>query len=181
MPPARKASQGIGTAGSNHDFHGYKQYATNGNLLIFIPLHGADGFLSDEQFKKFYWPTLKQVIEGLVEGGCIPFPALEGFWNSRLEIMQDIPEGKTLWMVDQSDIAKVKETIGKKACLTGNVSSSLLQLATPDEVRDYCKKLIDTIGQDGGFILSNGAFFDEGSAENIKAMFDFSKEYGVYK
>ncbi|NMB41398.1 MAG: uroporphyrinogen decarboxylase [Firmicutes bacterium] len=161
---------------------GISSMQQTGNPLIFIPLHkGADGFLSDEQFKKFYWPTLKQVIEGLVEGGCIPFPALEGFWNSRLEIMQDIPEGKTLWMVDQSDIAKVKETIGKKACLTGNVSSSLLQLATPDEVRDYCKKLIDTIGQDGGFILSNGAFFDEGSAENIKAMFDFSKEYGVYK
>jgi hypothetical protein len=34
-----------------------------GNPVIFMPLHkGADGFLSDEQFKKFYWPTFKAVM-----------------------------------------------------------------------------------------------------------------------
>jgi hypothetical protein len=153
-----------------------------GNPQIFIPLHkGADGFLSDEQFKKFYWPTLKQVIVGLIEGGCIPFPALEGHWGSRLKIIQNIPKGKTMWMVDQTDMAKVKETLGKKACLIGNVPSSMLRLATPDEVKAYCKKLIDTAGKGGGFIMSNGAFFDEAKPENVKAMVDFTKEYGVYK
>jgi len=159
---------------------GINSMKQTGNPLIFIPLHkGADGFLSDEQFKKFYWPTLKQVIEGLVEGGCIPFPALEGRWNSRLEIMKDIPEGKTLWLVDQSDMVKVRKTIGEKACIAGNVPSSLLQLGTPEEVKDYCKKLIDAVGRDGGFMLSNGAFFDEVKPENVKAMVDFGKEYGV--
>ena len=153
-----------------------------GNPLIFIPLHkGADGFLSGAQFKKFYWPTLKQVILGLVEGGCIPFPALEGSWTSRLEVIQDIPKGKTLWMVDQSDMTKVKETLGKNTCLLGNVSSSMLKLATPAEVKNYCKTLIDTAGKGGGFILSNGAFFDEARPENIKTMVDFTREYGVYK
>ena len=58
-----------------------------GNPLIFMPLHkGADGFLSDEQFKTFYWPTLKKVIVGLIEGGCIPFPAAEGGYNTRLKV-----------------------------------------------------------------------------------------------
>jgi hypothetical protein len=153
-----------------------------GNPLIFMPLHkGADGFLSDEQFKKFYWPTFKQVILGLIEGGCIPFPALEGSWGSRLKIIQDIPKGKTVWMVDQSDMAKVKETLGKNACLIGNVPSSTLKLGTPDEVKDYCKKLIDTVGKGGGFIMGNGAFFDEAKPENVKAMVDLTKEYGIYK
>jgi len=154
----------------------------SGNPQIFIPLHkGADGFLSDEQFKKFYWPTLKQVILGLIEGGCIPWPALEGHWDSRLKVIQDIPKGKTMWMVDQSDMAKVKETLGKNACIIGNVSSSMLRLATPDEVKAYCKKLIDTAGKGGGFIMGNGAFFDEAKPENVRAMVDFTKEYGVYK
>ncbi|MGO8991484.1 MAG: uroporphyrinogen decarboxylase family protein [bacterium] len=153
-----------------------------GNPQIFIPLHkGADGFLSDEQFKKFYWPTLKRVIVGLIEGGCIPFPALEGHWDSRLKVIQDIPKGKTMWMVDQTDMVKAKETLGKNACLIGNVSSSMLRLATPDEVKAYCKKLIDTAGKGGGFIMSNGAFFDEAKPENVKAMVNFTKEYGVYK
>ena len=153
-----------------------------GNPQIFMPLHkGADGFLSDEQFKKFYWPAFKQVMMGLIEGGCIPFPALEGHWSSRLKVIQDIPKGKTMWMVDQTDMAKVKETLGKNACLIGNVSSSMLNLGTPQQVKDYCKKLIDTVGKGGGFIMSNGAFFDEAKPENIKAMVDSTKEYGVYK
>lgn len=153
-----------------------------GNPQIFMPLHkGADGFLSDEQFKKFYWPTFKAVMLGLIEGGCIPFPALEGHWGSRLKIIQDIPRGKTMWMVDQTDMAKAKETLGKNACLIGNVSSSMLKLGTPQDVRDYAKKLIDTAGKGGGFIMSNGAFFDEAKPENVKAMVEFTKEYGVYK
>jgi uroporphyrinogen-III decarboxylase len=153
-----------------------------GNPQIFMPLHkGADGFLSDEQFKKFYWPTFKAVMLGLIEGGCIPFPALEGHWGSRLEIIQDIPRGKTMWMVDQTDMAKAKQTLGKNACLIGNVSSSMLKLGTPQDVRDYVKKLIDTAGKGGGFIMSNGAFFDEAKPENVKAMVEFTREYGVYK
>jgi len=153
-----------------------------GNPQIFMPLHkGADGFLSDVQFKKFYWPTLKAVMLGLIEGGCIPFPALEGHWGSRLEVIQDIPRGKTMWMVDQTDMAKAKETLGKNACLIGNVSSSMLKLGTPQEVKDYAKKLIDTAGKGGGFIMGNGAFFDHAEPENIKAMVDFTREYGVYK
>jgi hypothetical protein len=153
-----------------------------GNPQIFIPLHkGADGFLSDAQFKKFYWPTLKAVMLGLIDGGCIPFPALEGHWGSRLEIIQDIPKGKTMWMVDQTDMAKAKETLGKNACLIGNVPSSMLKLGTPQDVRDYVKKLIDTAGKGGGFIMSNGAFFDEAKPENVKTMVEFTREYGVYK
>ena len=38
----------------------------NNNPLVFIPLHkGADGFMSNEQFEKFYWPSLKKVMIGL--------------------------------------------------------------------------------------------------------------------
>jgi hypothetical protein len=153
-----------------------------GHPLIFIPLHkGADGFLSDEQFKKFYWPTLKEVILGLIEGGCVPFPAAEGFWNTRLKVIQDVPKGKTLWMIDQSDMADVKKTLGKNACLLGNVPSALLDLGTPQEVKDYVKTLIDVAGKDGGLIVQNGAFFDEAKPENVKAMVDFAKEYGAYR
>ena len=77
---------------------------------------------------------------GLIEGGCIPFPALEGHWGSRLKVIQDIPRGKTMWMVDQTDMAKAKETFGKNACLIGNVPSSMLKLGTPQDVKDYCQE-----------------------------------------
>ena len=50
--------------------------------LIFIPLHkGADGFMSNEQFHMFYWPTLKAVILGLIEQGFIPYLFAEGRYS----------------------------------------------------------------------------------------------------
>ncbi|MFL7871327.1 MAG: uroporphyrinogen decarboxylase family protein, partial [Anaerolineales bacterium] len=121
------------------------------------------------------------VMLGLIDNGCIPFPAAEGYWNTRMEVMQDIPKGKTLWMIDQSDMAKVKQTLGQNACLFGNVPSSKLSLGTPQEVEDYVKNLIDTVGQDGGLVIGNGAFFDEAKPENVKAMIDTAKKYGAYK
>jgi hypothetical protein len=154
----------------------------NGQPLVFMPLHkGADGFMSDEQFGRFYWPTFRKVMMGLIAEGVVPNPAAEGKWTTRLEVMQDLPKGKTLWMIDQSDIAKAKKTLGKVACMYGNVPSALLALGTPQQVKDYVKKCIDVAGKGGGYILSNGAFFDQAKAENVKAMVDFAKEYGVYK
>jgi hypothetical protein len=153
-----------------------------GNPLIFIPLHkGADGFLSDAQFRKFYWPALKQVILGLIDAGCIPFPAAEGSYNSRLEIIKDLPKGKTMWMFDQTDLVKAKKIVGNNLCILGNVPSAMLELGTPQEVKDYAKKLIDNVGKEGGFVMANGAFFDKAKPENLKALAEFTKEYGIYK
>lgn len=153
-----------------------------GNPVIFMPLHkGADGFMSEAQFKTFYWPTLRAVILGLIEGGCIPFIAAEGGYNSRLEVIRDIPKGKTIWMFDQTDMVKAKEIVGDTICLWGNMPSAMLKIGTPQEVKDYAKILIDTVGKGGGFIMANGAFFDHAKPENVKAMVDFTKEYGVYR
>ncbi|GAH88021.1 unnamed protein product [marine sediment metagenome] len=118
---------------------------------------------------------------GLIAEGVVPMPAAEGHWTTRLEVVQDLPKGKTLWMIDQSDMVKAKKTLGKVACLFGNVPSDLLKLGTTQQVKDYVKNLIDTCSKGGGYIASNGAFFDEAKAENVKAMVDFAKQYGVYK
>jgi len=154
----------------------------NGNPLVFMPLHkGADGFLSDEQFKTFYWPSLRKVFTGLIEEGCVPFPFVEGSYNSRLEIIRDVPEGKTAWTFDTTDMARAKEILGDVACISGNVSSSLLITGTPEQVKEKCRQLIDTCATGGGYIMANGAAIDKVKPENLKAMIDFTKEYGVYK
>jgi uroporphyrinogen-III decarboxylase len=154
----------------------------NGKPLIFIPLHkGADGFLSDEQFKTFYWPGLRKVLMGLIDEGCVPLLAAEGGYNSRLEVIRDLPKGKTVWMFDQTDMVEAKEILGDTACILGNMPLALLSIGTPQQVKDYAKKLIDTAGKGGGYIMANGAFFDNIKPENLKTMVDFTKEYGVYK
>jgi hypothetical protein len=47
-------------------------------------------------------------------------------------------------------------------------------------VKDYCKKLIDVVGKGGGFILSPRSSTDEVNPENLKAMIDYTIEYGKY-
>jgi hypothetical protein len=154
----------------------------NGNPIVFIPLHkGADGFMSDEQFKKFYWPTLKALILGLVDAGCVPFLFCEGSYNTRLNYLKELPKGSCFWIFDRTDMAKAKKTIGDKICIGGNVPSGLILTGTAEKVKAYCKDLIDVAGKDGGYIMAFGTAMDEGKAETVHAMVDFTKEYGVYK
>jgi uroporphyrinogen-III decarboxylase len=110
----------------------------------------------------------------------VPNPAAEGGYNSRLDVVKDLPRGKTLWMIDQSDMARAKQTLGQNACLMGNVPSSMLAFGKPEEVKAYARQLIETAGKGGGFILSNGSFFDQAKPENVKTMVAAAKEYGAY-
>lgn len=152
-----------------------------GHPLVFIPLHkGADGFLSDQQYRTFYWPTLKKVIMGLIEEGLVPFLFAEGGYNSRLEIISDLPKGKTVWLFDDTDMVRAKEILGNIACISGNVPITLLTLGTPDEIKEYCKQLIKIAGKDGGFILGSGAVIDKIKPENLRALIESAKEFGSY-
>jgi len=153
----------------------------NGCPIVFIPLHkGADGFLSDEQFKKFYWPTLKATMQGLIDEGCIPFPWAEGGYNSRLKDIKDGPKGQVIWGFDLTDMTKAKQILGEVSCIGGNTPIALLSVGKPDEVKANVKKLCETAGKGGGFILMSGAVIENVPPENVKAMIDAGKEYGVY-
>ena len=152
----------------------------NKHLMPFIPLHkGADNFMSDDMFRSFYWPTLRKVIIGLINEGMVPLLFAEGSYNDRLEIITDIPRGKVVWWFDQTDMKRAKETVGQVACIAGNVPLDLLCTGTPDQVRDYCRQLVDTVGTDGGFIFSTGAGMQGSKTVNVKAMMASVAETGL--
>jgi len=148
---------------------------------VFIPLHrGADGFMSHEQFETFYWPGLKRLLLRLIEAGVTPCPLFEGRYDSRLEYLRELPAGKIFGMFDSTDVFKAKEIIGDTICIVGNMPLSLLQTGTPEQIRDYSKRLIDVVGKDGGFIMSARATLDEAKPELVRVWADFTREYGVY-
>ncbi len=153
-----------------------------GNPIVFMPLHkGADGFMSDEQFKAFYWPFLKRVISGLVEEGCVPLCFAEGGYNTRLEYLNELPKGSCIWLFDRTDMKRAKEIVGETTCIAGNVSAGLLLTGTADEVAASCRELIDTAGKGGGFMLCPGTAMDQGKPDTIRAMISTTKKYGVYR
>ncbi|MGD1119494.1 MAG: uroporphyrinogen decarboxylase family protein [Dehalococcoidales bacterium] len=153
----------------------------NGCPVVFMPLHkGADGFMNDAQFKKFYWPTLKAVFEGLIAEGCIPFPWAEGGFDSRLDVIKDSPEG-VFWGFDKVDMVRVKKLLGKRLPIGGNMPISTLSVGTQDEIKAAVKKLMNECAAGGGYIMMTGATIEDIPGANVKTFIDASKEYGVYK
>ncbi len=153
----------------------------SGNPRIFIPLHrGADGFMSDEQFERFYWPTLKALILALLDAGLVPCPFWEGGYNQRLQYLKELPPGKVMGIFDRSDLIKVKEVLGDTMCIAGGMPISLLQAGTPEKVRAETKKVIETVGRDGGFIMSTSSVLDEADPVLVQAWADATREYGGY-
>lgn len=147
-----------------------------------IWLHkGCAGLMSDEQFAKFYWPSLRDQIMGFIDAGMTPIVWIEGDYTPRLKYLTDVPRGKVVYHFEVVDLVKAKETLGGIACITAGPLNSLLISGTPDEVKDYCKMVIDILGKDGGFMMETASLLDEAKPENVKAMFEFTKEYGVYK
>ncbi len=152
-----------------------------GSPIIYMPLHkGADVFMSDDQFKKFYWPSFKAVLLGLIKEGLVPRLFAEGGFNLRLEYLRELPPGGTIWFFDKTDMAKAKAILGQTACIMGNVPASLMVMGDAEAVKRYCINLIDTAGKGGGFILANGSVLDEAKAENIRMLGEIARTYGKY-
>lgn len=155
----------------------------NRALMISFPLHkGADGWMSDKQFDTLYWPSLKKVIDALVGEGVLVHLFAEGTFDSRIEKVDQFPKGAVHWKFDRTDITKAKAVLGKNCSISGNIPASLLVAGTPQEVKDYCKRLIDTCAPGGGYMLASGAAgVDEAKVENLEAMYEATLEFGVYK
>ena len=153
----------------------------NGYTRIFMTnTRGSDDFMSTKQFDRFYWPTFKKLVLTLIKRGGTPIIFFEGNFTSRLEYLLDFPKGSILARFDTTDIFRAKDVLKGHLCIEGNIPSSLLQVGTVQDVKDYCKKLIDVCGKGGGYILSPRSSTDKVKPANLKAMIEFTKEYGVY-
>ena len=154
----------------------------SGCPFSFMPLHKGDQtFMSTKQFETFYWPTFKKVLLGIINEGIVPFPFAEGRYGARLEIIRDLPRGSMLWSFEDTDMTRAKEVLGDTACIAGNVPASMMHTGTPQDVKEYCRKLIEVCAPGGGYILSGAAGMNEGNPDNLRAMTEAAKEYGVYK
>jgi hypothetical protein len=153
----------------------------SGNPRIFIPLHkGLDGFMSLDQFKKFFWPTFRELMMSMIELGMIPCPFWEGDCTSRLDVIKDIPPGKALYKFESTNLVKAKEILGDRVCIRGGMPISALIAGTRDDIKRHCKSIIETVGKGGGFIMDASTGLDDVSPENVRAFFDYAREFGAY-
>ena len=163
------------------------QFAITACKLVGVPraligLHReGSSFFSLKQFEKIGLPEIKELVNLLSEAGIVTILHCDGDWTPNLPYLKELPKAKCVLQLDAStDIFKAKEILGNRICIDGNLMETLLAFGTPAKIEDHCKKLIDLVGEGGGFILK-GEPPKEAKPENIRAMINTAKTYGVYK
>lgn len=155
-----------------------------------IMLGGSSASLSVSSpaiFRKYELPFIQKASMICKDAGIIShlhicgksWPLIEIVANesdlASMEPMEEPPTGNV-------DLARVKKIVGGKLCIKGNINTTEFMLtATPQEVEEKCKRLIDTVGYDGGFILSTGDQCGRDTPDaNIFKMVEVAKTYGKY-
>jgi len=141
---------------------------------------GSDEFMSLQQFEKFYWPGLKAMINTVAEAGKISFVLWEGIWDKRLQYLRELPKGKVVSWFDRTNLVKAKEVLGDTMCICGGMPLSLLTTGTAQQVRDHTKKVIETVGKDGGFIMASNTLLDTAQPSLVKVWVETTREFGNY-
>jgi hypothetical protein len=142
---------------------------------------GCVPFVSKGQFESHYWPTLKPIIEELWKNGHQTLFYAEGDWNFHLDHFTELPDRSIVFHADRGDIFEAHKKLGHKFCLSGGIPNFILGYRSPEEVRQYCKKVIDGVAKNGGYIMDASAIMqNDTKPENLKALTDFTREYGVY-
>jgi uroporphyrinogen decarboxylase len=80
------------------------------------------------------------------------------------------------------DIAEIRKRYGGKICMKGNINTFEFMLrATPEQVEEKAKRLIDDCAADGGFILSTGDQCGRDTPDaNIFKLVEVARSYGKY-
>ena len=154
-----------------------------GQIPIPIWMHrGCTPFISKRHFHSIYWPTLKPIVEALWAQGNQTLLYAEGKWDAHLEAFAELPAGSVIFHLDRSDPAAAHRVLGRKFCLSGGGPNTLLAFGSPEDVKAHCRRLIESIGAEGGYIMDVSAIMqNDASIENLKAMTEATREFGVYR
>jgi uroporphyrinogen-III decarboxylase len=137
--------------------------------------------ISMDHFRNIYWPTTKPILEELWKEGHQVLMYAEGNWDAHLETFRELPAGSIIYHVDRGDIFKAHRILGDRFALSGGFPNDLLTFGTAEEVREYCRKIIQGVARDGGYIMDAGAIIqNDASVENVRALTEATREYGQY-
>jgi uroporphyrinogen-III decarboxylase len=150
---------------------------------VFIGLsRSSPAMISPKFFEEFVWPELELMVNLIIDAGLTPLLHCDTDWTKNFPFFARLPAKKIILELDgASDIFQAKEILGKRMCLMGDVPAYLLAFGSKDRVLDYCRRLIQAVGLDGGFILSSGCSIPANAkAENVRALVEAVEEWGYY-
>lgn len=140
-------------------------------------------FLNAKQFDRYYAPYFKKFTDLVEEVDGTAMFLMEGTIQPMKDHFRDYKDGHYVMYLENDDIRQFKKEFPNMTPL-GGVGRTNLGLGTPQDCIDEAKGLIDDVGYDGKYILTTASIMSwpiDGKGENLKAMMDFVREYGVMK
>jgi uroporphyrinogen-III decarboxylase len=142
---------------------------------------GCVPFINPRQFETHYWPTLRPIIEEFWKHGHQTLFYAEGKWAAHFDAFTELPDRSILFHVDRDDVFAARRKLGHKFAISGGIPNTLLSFGKPGQVRDFCRRVIDEVAPDGGYIMDAGAIMqNDTSIENLRVLTETTREYGVY-
>ena len=147
--------------------------------VMLVMERGGCFYYSLPIYERFEFPYMKKMVDAWAAEGLITVMHLDQDYTLNAPYFLELPKGMVVAELDSmTDIFKAKEILKGHMCIAGDVPAALTSLGSPEEVEDYCKKLIDVVGEGGGFILSTGCTCPaDCKLENLRAMVDTAKNY----
>jgi uroporphyrinogen-III decarboxylase len=130
-------------------------------------------------FERFWWPYTEKIVDALFSEGIVLVMHLDTNWDKNVPYFKRLPKGSVVLELDSmTDIFQAKKVLEGHQAFHGDVSPSLQSIGTPEDIADYCKRLIDEVGYDGGLVLGVGCeVAPDCTRDNFRAMLETARTY----
>jgi uroporphyrinogen decarboxylase len=158
---------------------------TGAHAVVLDTLFASQTIMNKKMWKEIEGPFTTRLADAIREAGMMVMVHNCGngvYFDVQIEAMQPVAISFAYKTDDSKDFADMKAKWGKKTCLCGYVSPAQYAfLGTPEDMKQECKRQIEELGKDGGFILATGCEFPpNGSLMNAIAMMEAAELYGKY-
>ncbi len=140
-------------------------------------------YFNPEQMERLIWPYLSKWADKVKKMGAYTIlhsdgnlmPCLDGIADSGIHALQSIDPVAGMIMKE------VKDRVGDRLCLCGNIDCGLMLTAPGQEVFDATRNLLVECKGNGGMVLgASNALQKEVSKNNYFEMINAWKDYGSY-
>ena len=140
-------------------------------VVSISPARGASEFFSPRLWERFVFKYIKAVVDFITERGYICNIHCDSNWERDLDYFREFKPGTVVFESDAgTKMSKIREKLGDRLAIKGDVPANLMVLGTPEQVHAYCRELIEA--SDGrGLILGCGCSCPQNAKlENVRAM-----------
>ena len=149
-----------------------------------VGLGGGTGLVDDASsnlspwlYRDFVVPCVLRVVQAVGRPLRIH---VDGPADHLLPLYQELALDELSAFGPRTSAQRVRETLGGRALLSGNLDPMLFVYGTPDEVYRAAWKVLEILAPCGGFILQDGNNLPpESTCENIAAMVRAAEEFGL--